>query len=139
MKKNRSLLVSKAAAEFIGTFALVFFGCGAVATAASVTGSFTPGGVAVVFGLVITVMIYALGHISGAHFNPAVTIAFASGMAFSSKRASHPGWKLFASKRKLTGDPPVCPLRATVSVCSPLRFGLQKPTANALAFVASSV
>ena len=78
MKKNRSLLISKVVAEFIGTWALVFFGCGAVATAASVSGSFAPGGVPVVFGLVITVMIYALGHISGAHFNPAVTIAFAS-------------------------------------------------------------
>jgi MIP family channel proteins len=64
------------AAEALGTFALVFFGAGAVMVAAE-HGSFGQLGVAVAFGLVIAAMIYALGHISGAHLNPAVTFAFA--------------------------------------------------------------
>ena len=64
-------------AEAIGTFALVFVGCGAIAV-----GTLGPAGVAVSFGLAIMTMIYALGHVSGAHFNPAVTAAFAVGRHF---------------------------------------------------------
>lgn len=63
-------------AEFIGTFALVTAGCGAIMVNAQ-TGALTHVGIALTFGLIITVMIAATGHISGAHFNPAVTIAFA--------------------------------------------------------------
>lgn len=63
-------------AEAIGTFALVFAGAGAVVVDAR-THELGHVGVAITFGLVIMVMIYALGHISGAHFNPAVTFAFA--------------------------------------------------------------
>jgi len=71
------MLKRKMMAEFLGTFALVFVGCGAVMTQA-ISGSLGHGGVCAAFGLVIMVMIYATGHISGAHFNPAVSVAFAT-------------------------------------------------------------
>lgn len=62
-------------AEFIGTFALVFAGTGAIIVD-KLTGVIGHIGISATFGLVIMCMIYAVGHISGAHFNPAVTIAF---------------------------------------------------------------
>lgn len=62
-------------AEFIGTFALVFAGTGAIIVD-SLTGEISHIGVAMTFGLVIGVMVYSLGHISCAHFNPAVSIGF---------------------------------------------------------------
>src|SRR5437667_1121464 len=70
-------LVRLLAAEAIGTFALVFAGAGAVMVDAK-THALGHVGVAITFGLVIMAMIYAVGHISGAHFNAAVTFAFAS-------------------------------------------------------------
>lgn len=73
-------------AEAIGTFALVFAGCGAIAV-----GTLGPGGIAAAFGLAIMVMVYALGHVSGAHFNPAVTAAFAVGRHFPAARVM-PYW-----------------------------------------------
>ena len=66
------------AAEFVGTFTLVFAGCGAIMVDAK-TQALGHVGVALTFGLAITVMIYAVGHVSGTHFNPAVTFAFALG------------------------------------------------------------
>jgi aquaporin NIP len=69
-------LARRAAAEGLATFALVFAGCGAVVTNATHQNALGSVGVSLVFGLVIMVMIYATGHLSGAHINPAVTIAF---------------------------------------------------------------
>ena len=69
-------LVRSLVAEAFGTFALVFAGCGAIMVNAK-DGALGQLGIALSFGLVIMVMIYAVGHISGAHFNPAVTLAFA--------------------------------------------------------------
>ncbi len=66
----------RSAAEGIATFALVFAGCGAIVADASYGGALGSVGVSLVFGLVIMVMVYATGHLSGAHINPAVTIAF---------------------------------------------------------------
>jgi len=69
-------MASKALAEFIGTFALVFFGTGAIIVNDVSGGLITHPGIAITFGLVVIAMIYAFGEISGAHINPAVTIAF---------------------------------------------------------------
>jgi aquaporin NIP len=69
-------LMRRTGAEFIGTYGLVTAGCGAIMVNAQ-TGALTHVGIALTFGLIITVMIAATGHISGAHFNPAVTVAFA--------------------------------------------------------------
>ncbi|GJM90680.1 hypothetical protein PR202_ga06983 [Eleusine coracana subsp. coracana] len=70
--------VQKILAEIFGTYFLIFAGCGAVTINASKNGQITFPGVAIVWGLVVMVMVYAVGHISGAHFNPAVTFAFAT-------------------------------------------------------------
>lgn len=76
-----SSLARRALADAIGTFALVFVGCGAVVVDA-LHGGLGHVGVSAAFGLVVAVMIYATGHLSGAHFNPAVTVAFAAIGAF---------------------------------------------------------
>jgi len=82
---NRELLRALTA-EAIGTFALVFAGCGAIMVDAK-THQLGHVGVAITFGLVIMFGIYAVGHISGAHFNAAVTFAFALTRHFPWPRA----------------------------------------------------
>ena len=66
----------RAAAEGLAAFALVFAGCGAIIADDRHDGALGAVGISLVFGLVIMAMIYATGHLSGAHINPAVTIAF---------------------------------------------------------------
>lgn len=73
---ERPGLLRRASAEGLAAFALVFAGCGAIVTDATREGALGATGVAAVFGLIVMVMIYATGHLSGAHINPAVTIAF---------------------------------------------------------------
>lgn len=70
------MLARKCLAESIGTFALVFAGTGAVVVNDVSGGAVTHVGVALTFGLVVMAMIYAVGDVSGAHFNPAVSVGF---------------------------------------------------------------
>lgn len=78
--------MKKYLAEFIGTFAVVFCGTGAIIINDITGGTITHPGIAITFGLVVMTMIYALGDKSGAHFNPAVTIAFAVNKSFPAKQ-----------------------------------------------------
>ncbi|GAV73130.1 MIP domain-containing protein [Cephalotus follicularis] len=79
-------IIQKFIAEVIGTYFIIFAGCGSVAVN-KIYGSVTFPGVCVTWGLIVMVMIYTVGHISGAHFNPAVTITFAIFRGFPWKEA----------------------------------------------------
>jgi aquaporin NIP len=68
----------KVIAEIISTFLLVFVTCGAAGISAANPSRISQLGQSVAGGLIVTVMIYSVGHISGAHMNPAVTLAFAT-------------------------------------------------------------
>ena len=69
--------MKKYVAEMMGAFAIVFCGTGAVIIDGLTNGSISHAGVAITWGLIVMTMIYTFGSNSGAHFNPAVSIAFA--------------------------------------------------------------
>jgi aquaporin NIP len=74
--------MKKLVAEFFGTFGLVFAGTGAIVINGVSHGAITHAGIALTFGLIVLAMIYTFGDVSGAHFNPAVTTAFAIAKRF---------------------------------------------------------
>jgi aquaporin NIP len=84
----RPSLARRALAEALAAFVLVFAGCGAIVLDHERGGSLGSVGVAAVFGLAIMTMIYATGHLSGAHINPAVTVAFTALRHFPARAAA---------------------------------------------------
>ena len=80
-----NLKMKKYISEFIGTFSMIFCGTGAMTINEVTGGEVTHVGIAITWGLIVMAMIYAFGETSGAHFNPAVTIAFAYAKKFAWK------------------------------------------------------
>ena|SRR5579872_2825801 len=78
--------MNKYLAELLGAYALVFAGTGAIVIDQETNGSITHLGIAITFGLIVMSMIYAFGEISGAHINPAVSIAFTIAGKFPLKK-----------------------------------------------------
>jgi aquaporin NIP len=87
LTSSNGSLGRRCVAEGFGTFALVFAGCGAIVVDSERGGSLGATGIAATFGLAVMVMIYAIGHVSGAHINPAVTAAFAATRHFPAREA----------------------------------------------------
>ncbi|KAK2657019.1 hypothetical protein Ddye_010071 [Dipteronia dyeriana] len=78
--------MQKMLAEVVGTYFLIFAGCASVAVNTDYDKVVTLPGISIVWGLAVMVLIYSVGHISGAHFNPSVTIAFATCKRFPWKQ-----------------------------------------------------
>jgi aquaporin NIP len=118
-------LARRAAAEGIGVFALVFAGCGAIVTEAENPGTLGVVGIAFVFGLIVMAMVYATGHLSGAHLNPAVTLAFALTRHFPRNEA------VAYLAAQLAGALVAAGLLAAVWPSQPAALGTTLPTVGA--------
>ena len=141
-----SAIARRSAAEFIGTFSLVFAGTGAIIVNDLSGGQVTQVGIGLTFGLIVTaLMVYATGHISGAHINPAVTLGFCLARHFPWKEmpvywAAQLGGAAIASLslRALFGD--VAHLGATLPAGSASQsFGLEIVLTFLLMFVIMAV
>jgi MIP family channel proteins len=121
---SRPGLGRRAAAEGLAAFALVFAGCGAIVTEAQ-HGSLGTVGIALVFGLIIMVMVYATGHLSGAHINPAVTLAFTLTRHFDRRDA------LAYIAAQLTGAVAAALLLLLIWPAKPAALGATTPTIGA--------
>jgi MIP family channel proteins len=115
----------RALAEALAAFALVFAGCGAIVADARYDGALGTVGIALVFGLVIMVMVYATGHLSGAHINPAVTIAFTLTRHFPARDA------LAYVAAQIAGAITGALLLLAVWTDKPARLGATLPTVGA--------
>ncbi len=134
LKNPRRALI----AEGVGTFALVFAGTGAIVVDAAFGGVLTHVGVALTFGLVVMAVIYAVGEVSGAHINPAVTVGFwlagrfpggyvlpyALAQTAGALGASGLLWLLFAGPETLGGTYPAGPLGQSLALELVLTFFL---------------
>jgi aquaporin NIP len=118
-------LLRRATAEGLGVFALVFAGCGAIVTEAEHPGSLGVVGIALVFGLIVMAMVYATGHLSGAHLNPAVTVAFVLSRHFPRAEA------LAYLVAQLAGALFAAALLATIWPSDPAGLGATTPTIGA--------
>ena len=96
------LLTQCLAAEFCGTFGLVFIGTGALVVNEMMGGEITHVGVSLSFGLTVLAMIYAFGDVSGAHINPAVTVGFWASGRFDGRRV--PGYVVAQCAGALTAS-----------------------------------
>jgi aquaporin NIP len=118
----RPNLARRAAAEAIGVFTLVFAGCGAIVAEAEHPGNLGVVGIALVFGLAVMAMVYATGHLSGAHLNPAVTLAFVLSRHFPGREA------LAYIGAQLLGALAAAALLAAIWPSQPAALGVAVPT-----------
>jgi aquaporin Z len=137
--------MKKLAAEFVGTFALVFAGTGAIVINDTSGGEVTHVGVALTFGLIVLAMIYAVGDVSGAHLNPAVTAGFVAAGRFEARWAlpyiaSQLGGAILASLSLRAMFPSDATLGATMPAGSDSQsFFLEVILTSVLMFVVLSV